>query len=133
MYRATILFKNFKTQGPADKIIVYLTVFIQKCLLEISRKANCDQKTAATICTEYVKEAIPSSTDAKFYMRQLGQIAPSKTSGEEEKYKKYLTQLKEECAKRLVDTIYDNNSLDLKFWLAFGKKPFLGQRFNDKL
>ena len=28
MFRATILFKNFKTLGPADKVIVYLTVFI---------------------------------------------------------------------------------------------------------
>lgn len=28
MFRATIMFKNFKPEGPADKIIVYLTVFI---------------------------------------------------------------------------------------------------------
>ena len=28
MFRATILFKNFKPEGPADKVIVYLTVFI---------------------------------------------------------------------------------------------------------
>jgi len=66
-------------------------------------------------------------------MRQLGQIIASKSAGEEDKYKKYLAQLKEECARRLIDIIYGNNSLDLKFWLAFGKKPFLGQRFDDKL
>ena len=41
MFRATILFKNFKPEGPADKVIVYLTVFIQKCLLEIQRKNDC--------------------------------------------------------------------------------------------
>ena len=35
MFRATIMFKNFKPEGPADKLIVYLTVFIQKCLLDI--------------------------------------------------------------------------------------------------
>lgn len=32
LFRATIMFKNFKPEGPADKLIVYLTVFIQKCL-----------------------------------------------------------------------------------------------------
>ena len=35
LFRSTIMFKNFKPEGPADKVIVYLTVFIQKCLLEI--------------------------------------------------------------------------------------------------
>ena len=29
LFRATIMFKNFKPEGPADKLIVYLTVFIQ--------------------------------------------------------------------------------------------------------
>jgi actin related protein 2/3 complex, subunit 3 len=28
LFRSTILFKNFSPKGPADKIIVYLTVFI---------------------------------------------------------------------------------------------------------
>ena len=32
LFCATIMFKNFKPEGPADKAIVYLTVFIQKCL-----------------------------------------------------------------------------------------------------
>jgi hypothetical protein len=28
LFRSTILFKNFKPSGPADKLIVYITVFI---------------------------------------------------------------------------------------------------------
>ena len=32
MFRANIMFKTFNPNGPADKLIVYLTVFIQKCL-----------------------------------------------------------------------------------------------------
>ena len=32
MYRANIMFKNYKIGGPADKLVVYLTCFIQKCL-----------------------------------------------------------------------------------------------------
>lgn len=76
---------------------------------------------------------MPASSDAKFFMRQLGQIIQSKGSAEEEKYKGYLKQIKEECASRLIKTIYDNGALDLKFWLQYGKKPFLGQKFNDKM
>ena len=59
-------------------------------------------------------------------------VAP-KGNVEEDKARKYFTQLKEECGARLVQIIYANNSMDLKFWLAFGRRPFLGQKFNDKL
>jgi hypothetical protein len=42
-------------------------------------------------------------------------------------------QLKAECADRLVKRIYDFKGMDTKYWLAFGKRNFLGQKFNDKL
>ena len=80
-----------------------------------------------------VKEAVPASTDAKFFMRALGLLTQNKSAGEEDKFKKYLVQLKQECAVRLLATLYKNEGMDLKYWLAFGRKPFLGQKFNDKM
>ena len=32
LFRANIYFKNYKIEGPADRLIVFLTVFISKCL-----------------------------------------------------------------------------------------------------
>ena len=32
LFRANILFKNYKVMGGADKVVIYLTCFIQKCL-----------------------------------------------------------------------------------------------------
>ena len=66
-------------------------------------------------------------------MRSLGLLTQSKGNAEEEKFKNYLKQCKDECAQRLVQTIYSNGAMDLKFWLAFGRRPFLGAKFNDKL
>ena len=40
MFRANILFKNYKIKGPADKVIVYLTSFIQKCFEFIQKKPD---------------------------------------------------------------------------------------------
>ena len=37
-FRANIFFKNYEVQGPADKVIIYLTVYIQKCLEVIAKK-----------------------------------------------------------------------------------------------
>ena len=31
-FRAQCLFKNFEVKGPADKLMIYITVYIQKCL-----------------------------------------------------------------------------------------------------
>ena len=31
-FRINVLFKNFNIEGDADKLLVYITVFIQKCL-----------------------------------------------------------------------------------------------------
>ena len=83
--------------------------------------------------SDLVKEAVPTAGDSKFFMKQLGLIIAPKGAAEEDKFRKYLSQIKEECAGRLVQIIYANGAMDLKFWLAFGRKPFLGQKFNDKL
>ena len=37
-FRAQVLFKNFQVKGPADKTLIFLTVFIQKCLEVIAKK-----------------------------------------------------------------------------------------------
>ncbi len=37
LFRANILFKNYKVKGGADKVIIYLTCFIQKCLEQMAR------------------------------------------------------------------------------------------------
>jgi len=90
----------------------------------------CKEEDAKPIVSGLAKELVPGSDDQAFYMRQLGLL--SKAGGAEEKrYKEYLRQLKEECAKRLLETIYAYGGMDLKFWLAFGKRYFLGQRFNQ--
>ena len=83
--------------------------------------------------SDLVKEAVPTAGDSKFFMKQLGLIIAPKGAAEEDKFRKYLSQIKEECAGRLVQTIYANGAMDLKFWLAFGRKPVLGQKFTDKL
>ena len=32
LYRANIFFKNYPIEGPADRVTVFLTCYIQKCL-----------------------------------------------------------------------------------------------------
>lgn len=64
-------------------------------------------------------------------MRKLGLLAQSANQAEEMRFNKYISSLKDECAKRLVQTIFSNDAMDLKYWLGFARRPFLGQRFNN--
>ena len=54
-------------------------------------------------------------------------VLKSKNSAEDEKFRTYLKQLKEECMFRLFNKLYnpEYGTMDLKYWLAFAKKKFL--------
>ena len=54
-------------------------------------------------------------------------VLKGRGSSEEEKFRQYVKQLKEECAGRLMMMLYhpQYGTMDLKFWLAFAKKKFL--------
>ena len=61
-------------------------------------------------------------------MRKLGLLNKSNNNSEEEKMRKYLSSLKEECGTRLLAVLFNPKSgaLDITHWISLGKKPFLG-------
>ncbi|CDW77726.1 actin-related protein 2 3 complex subunit 3-like [Stylonychia lemnae] len=122
-FRANILFKNYQVRGPADKVIIYLTVYIQK-ILETIAKSNNDQDAKRNVLA-LMNEAVPSPSAPGFFMGNL--VLKGRGSGEEEKFRGYCKQLKEECAGRLMNILYNPQygTMDLKFWLAFAKRKFL--------
>lgn len=38
LFKANILFRNFEVKGPGDRLLIYETLFITKCLLKFSEK-----------------------------------------------------------------------------------------------
>lgn len=66
-------------------------------------------------------------------MREL--LSAPKNAKEGDVFNKYLKQIKEECGARLIQTLYmqEWGTMDLKYWLTLGKKPFLGRKFNNAL
>ncbi len=54
-----------------------------------------------------------------------GLALKGKGNAEEEKFRSYLKQLKEECGARLFNILYANNAMDLKYWLGYSKRKFL--------
>ena len=133
MFRANILFKNYKIGGAGDKIMVFLTAFIQKCLEQMFRFP--DQERATRVCDMIIKD--PQALDVgsdKFFLNKLGLLTPNANGMEQKKLKDYLKKAMEECAKRLLECLYRPNEGDLnrKYWIGLAKKPFLGHKFTEK-
>ena len=132
MFRAQILFTTFKPKGPADSVIVYLTSFIQKVLEQWAKHQGKPDKILA-IGKELVDWDIETNS-ADFFMNKLGQLKKPKNGTEEAKMKKYLKQCKSECFERLHARLTNatTGDMDRKYWLVFGKKPYLGHKFCTK-
>ncbi len=120
-FRVNIFFKNFPIDGPADKLIVYLTVFIQKIL---EKAMLADEKKA--------KDNIKALVDGCEYVRRIenffNQLVTVTTPNEENSLKKYLKDLRSETVDRMLNILYENpeTKMDKKYWAALGKKKFLG-------
>ena len=119
-FRANVFFKSFKIEGDADKLLVYITVFIQKCL-EIANgqnptKAKENMKKLVDQC-EYIPKA-----------ENFFNILVTKKDNEIPKLQKYLKRIRKETVERLIYILFvdEKTKMDFKYWVALGKKKFMG-------
>ena len=119
-FRVNVFFKNYPIDGDADKLIVYLTVFIQKIL---EKAALADEKKAMA--------NIRALVDGCEYVRRADNffnVLVTDTPGQMESLKKYLKELRAETVDRMINILYENpeTKMDKRFWVALGKKKFMG-------
>ena len=76
-----------------------------------------------------ISEAVPSPSQPGFFMGSLA--LKGRGAAEEEKFRQYCKQLKEECGIRLFQKLSnpEYGTMDLKFWLGFSKRKFLKLTF----
>lgn len=122
-FRANILFKNFSIKSDADKIIVYLTVFISKCLSTISDTYQ-DPKKSKELLQNLITECEWSPTLKTHFLNTILIINQNEVID----LSKYLKSLREETVYRLYYLLFQapGSNLDLKFWIGYSRKLFLG-------
>ena len=119
-FRANVLFKNFTIDGDADKLLVYITVFIQKCL----EKANVPDAAKA-------KENMKKLVDTCEYVpktENFFNILVTLKQNELGNLQKYLKSVRKETVERLIYLLFDDakTKMDYKYWVGLGKKKFMG-------
>ncbi|WVR04762.1 hypothetical protein IAU60_001774 [Kwoniella sp. DSM 27419] len=145
LFRANCLFRNFEIKGPADRLMIYLILFISECLTKLAptpgRPSPGYQEALKQLQTLAVDTfALPG--DAGFPLNSLYHAPASRS--EADSLRSYLTQTRQELAIRLVDRLYPfEQSLGpdgqptgqagpraakpSKWWMSFQKRRFMGR------
>ncbi len=133
LFRFTILLKNrFDIHSAADKVLVYLIIWIKR-LLEITSQHSADIVSKEALMNRLVTRAKDDSLavpgDENFSLSMF--FIPPSSSRERTLCSKYLTQLRVETARRLSDKIWDSGSGSLsKWWLQYAEINWMGLSVN---
>ncbi|XP_078439476.1 actin-related protein C3 [Wolffia australiana] len=120
-FRANVFFKNFDVQSSADKLLVYLTLYINVALKRLEGCRTLAEGTKAII--NLGLEAVPVPGEPGFPFPGL--FSPPKSNKEAELLRNYLKQIREETSGRLLRRTYRINGMPNKWWLAFAKRTFM--------
>ena len=113
-----MLFKHFEVKGPADRALIYLTLYTTQCLQKLEKCPS--QIEAVKLLTAMSHEAFRSPGDTGF---SLGSFFPGPATPQEgEMCRSYLKQIREELGRRLVAKVYGEDGQPSKFWIVFAKR-----------
>ncbi|SCZ92569.1 BZ3500_MvSof-1268-A1-R1_Chr5-2g07987 [Microbotryum saponariae] len=132
LFRANSLFRNFEIKGPADRLLIYLILFIGDCLTRITQsKPAWGQNEALKHLSNHSIETFTIPGEPGFPLNSL-YAAPSNRL-DADALRAYLTQARQETTVRLVERVYsDGTGRPSKWWLAFAKRHFLGKSLETR-
>ncbi|GAA5798964.1 hypothetical protein HPULCUR_004373 [Helicostylum pulchrum] len=120
LFRANCLFRNFEIKGNADRVLIYLILFISQCLGTINKSTPQGEALKSLNTLAVSNFSIPS--DPGFPLNAMYQGPTDKFQADQ--MKQYFQQLRQELAARLVDRIYIDGQPS-KWWMCFSKRKFM--------
>jgi len=121
-FRANILFRNYEVEGPADRLLIYLTLYITQCLNVIRNKSSSE---ASKLLYSLALENFSLPGEANFPLG--GMVTAPAGRADADALRVYLTQARQELGVRLVATVYkgSNGQQPSKWWMQFSKLKFM--------
>jgi actin related protein 2/3 complex subunit 3 len=125
LFRFIILMKNrFDIRSSADKVLVYLILWIQRLLQIACTHAACSKEELAAVLLKAAKEpSVPGDDNFPLNMFFLAPVSAK----EKLLCSRYLEQLRLETARRLATRIWDDQSMRAsKWWTQFAEVNWMG-------
>ena len=122
-FRANVFFRNYKLEGPADRVLLYLTMYISYVLKKLEATSSMEEKKK--ILQSIAVEGFMVPGDNGFPLN--GFIFTSNVAREKEAWKNYIKGLREETSIRLGERYFLADGSINKFWACFAKRKFMNQ------
>lgn len=120
-FRANVFFKNFDIKSSSDKLLIYLTLYINIALKRLEGCRTLAEGTKAIITLGLENVPVPGEAGFPF----PGLFSAAQSLKEAELFRNYLKQIREETSGRLLSVAYRPNGTPNKWWLAFSKRKFM--------
>merc|ERR1711953_51379 len=121
-FKANVFFKSFSPENDADRLFIYVTLWIQECLKVLQKAQSRDDGWKSLYSKSVQDFAIPG--DSSFPINAY--FHKPRSSQEAQKMKDYLKQVRLETATRMLDVALDASGKPSKWWMCFTKRKFLG-------
>ena len=119
-FKANVFFKNYEIKGPADRVLMYLTLYITECLKKMQKCKTKNDGLKEMNVLGLASFALPG--ESGFPLNAL--YAKPANRGESDQMRNYLTQLRQEVGIRLVERVYVDDKPS-KWWMCFTKRKFM--------
>eukprot|EP00477_Mikrocytos_mackini_P000253 GAHX01000267.1.p1 GENE.GAHX01000267.1~~GAHX01000267.1.p1 ORF type:complete len:212 (-),score=34.56 GAHX01000267.1:30-644(-) len=134
LFRANIFVQSFRVKNQADRLIAYLTCFINHLIKHI--KNNMDSKlmvskkdVKSVIQKLYGRtEAIPGENN--FPLNSIFLSDDNISNSQKEELRTYFKVLKIETANRIIERMFERED-EIKHWLQFSFKDFMNINLMD--
>ncbi|CAK9295798.1 unnamed protein product [Gordionus sp. m RMFG-2023] len=121
-FKANIFLKNFPIQSNADRVLIYLMLYVSECLKKMQKCLNKNQAFQEMHMLSNSTFSIPGDPD--FPLNPV--YAKPKNRIDEENLRGYFLQLRQETGMRLIEKVFENaNCKPSKWWMCFCRRKFL--------
>lgn len=136
LFRANSLFRNFEIKNPADRALIYLTLFIGDCLSRIAQARTWGPQDAQKYLTTHALSQFSLPGEPGFPLNQVFVGANPGDRLAADALRSYLTQARQETVLRLVeryvysptDPSTEGGKKASKWWMAFSRRAFMGKK-----
>lgn len=121
-FRANVLFRSYIPEGGADLVLCYLTVYIGELIRHLkASKTLADAKKNVISVSLSQSFALPGDSGFCF----SGFCGAPQSKAESDQIRQYLYHIRQETAARILDTIYNPDGTQNKWWFSFQKRKFM--------
>ncbi|EFC48429.1 P21-ARC [Naegleria gruberi] len=126
-FKSNMLFRSYQVESPADRTLIYLTMYTHFLLKHTENKKTTKKADADKLYFQLSEEALPGPGDSSFAL--IAFYDKPRDTNEKKQWDSYMRQAKEELGLRLAKLIFKEDGVADKYWMQFSKRKFLGKAF----